>query len=239
MHDYFLWEVEQHRKLQLRTHALENGIDLVVLWNFFAGPLLSVPLLFLPDVWRDRRRRLLFFTIACMAVALGMEQSRYPHYAGPGSCVYVALLVASMRVMRASGRRSGKGPAMVRLLSLASLACTGVLLAFPAYVRARNPSKNTSWCCTMAGNLERAAILERLRNTNGRHLVIVHYDPGHLWTNEWVWNEADIDQSKVVWARDDGRGNRELSGYFRGRTVWLLEPDRNPVRLNRLSAEAP
>jgi hypothetical protein len=240
MHDYFLWEVEQHRKFQLGTHVLENGTDLVVLWSFFAGPLLSVPLLFLPGVWRDRRLRLLFFTAACMVVALCLEQSRYPHYASPGSCVYIALLVASMRVMRASGRRSGKGPAMVRLLSVASLACTGALLALPAHMRAPDRfNPYTSWCCSVGGNLERAAVLERLRSANGRHLVIVRYAPGHNWMNEWVWNDADIDQSKVVWARDDGRGNQALVGYFKDRTVWLLEPDRNPARLNRLSEKAP
>jgi len=42
MHDYYLWEVQQHEKFQVRTHVMENGLDAIVLWSFFVGPLLSV-----------------------------------------------------------------------------------------------------------------------------------------------------------------------------------------------------
>ena len=41
---------------------------------------------------------------------------------------------------------------------------------------------------------------------------------------EWVYNEADIDGAKVVWAREiDSAQNRKLFDYFKDRHVWLVE----------------
>jgi hypothetical protein len=62
--------------------------------------------------------------------------------------------------------------------------------------------------------------------------VIVRYKPEHNPFDEWVYNQADIDNSKVVWARDMGDQNNELIRYFSKRRVWLLEADENPVKLS-------
>jgi hypothetical protein len=49
----------------------------------------------------------------------------------------------------------------------------------------------------------------------------------------WVYNGADIDGSKVVWANDMGpEKNRELIQYFKGWQVWLVEPDQSPARVS-------
>jgi hypothetical protein len=60
--------------------------------------------------------------------------------------------------------------------------------------------------------------------------VIVRYSLTHQPLDEWVYNAADIDGSKVIWARDMGDvKNRELIHYYQGRTVWLVEPDTHPA----------
>jgi hypothetical protein len=68
--------------------------------------------------------------------------------------------------------------------------------------------------------------------TVDRHLILVRYSPEHIVNDEWVYNQADIDGSKVVWARDMGaENNLEVIRYFKDRKVWLLEPDVVPPKL--------
>jgi hypothetical protein len=63
-------------------------------------------------------------------------------------------------------------------------------------------------------------------------LAVVRYAPDHSVFEEWVYNAADIDDSKVIWARDwDAASNVELMGYYRDRKVWLIEPDANPAKI--------
>ena len=75
----------------------------------------------------------------------------------------------------------------------------------------------------------------QLQSTEGDHLVMVSYTPDHNLLNEWVYNAADIDGSKVVWARSmEPAQNERLLQYFSNRKVWLLEPDAEIPKLTRL-----
>jgi len=79
---------------------------------------------------------------------------------------------------------------------------------------------------------QRIAINRQLAATPGKLLVFVRYWPQHIFQNEWVYNDADIDRARVVWARDLGDTEDEnLRKYYPDRTVLLLEPDARPPRL--------
>jgi len=60
----------------------------------------------------------------------------------------------------------------------------------------------------------------------GEHLVLVRYSKNHNSGEEYVYNDADIDHAKTVWAREiPGMDLGPLFSYFRNRDVWLYEPD--------------
>jgi hypothetical protein len=79
----------------------------------------------------------------------------------------------------------------------------------------------------------RIAIRRALESAPDQQLVFVRYWPRHTF-QEWVHNAADIDQARIIWARDLGpEENQKLLHYYPQRTAWLLEPDARPPRLTR------
>jgi hypothetical protein len=74
--------------------------------------------------------------------------------------------------------------------------------------------------------INRAQLLAQLRAKPGQHLVVVRYGPNHNPHAEWVYNEASIDEARVVWAREmEPQQNTLLLQYFNDRSPWLLEAD--------------
>jgi hypothetical protein len=74
--------------------------------------------------------------------------------------------------------------------------------------------------------LLRASMQRWLQRQSGSQLVFVHYQPSHWVGQEWVYNEADLTHSRVVWAHDKGvEHNRLLLQQMPGRTVWFVDAD--------------
>ena len=69
-------------------------------------------------------------------------------------------------------------------------------------------------------------VLARLDKEPGKLLVLIRYGPHHYIFNEWVYNDADIDQSRIVWARAMTEGkDKELLRYYPKRQAWILDDD--------------
>jgi hypothetical protein len=115
-----------------------------------------------------------------------------------------------------------------------------ILLILRASVRAVHlpipESMPKTWCSPEMEVRGRAKVQAIFAKEPRNILAIVRYRSPHDAWNEWVYNGADIDNSKVVWARDMGKEkNRELLEYFKDRQVWLVEPDENPPRASAYS----
>ena len=75
--------------------------------------------------------------------------------------------------------------------------------------------------------LSRAEFIRRLSTFDGEQLVIVRY-PYPAWRvgEEWVYNSANIDAQRIVFAHDLGiEQNRALLDYYPRRRVWLMTFD--------------
>jgi hypothetical protein len=69
-------------------------------------------------------------------------------------------------------------------------------------------------------------VIEELQSMAGDHLVFVRYRTPLRYEYDWVYNAADIDGSRIVWARDmDAFRNAELMQYYPQRQAWFIEPD--------------
>jgi hypothetical protein len=194
---------------------------------------LFIPLVMLPWVVRDRRVRFLVIASGVFALGLSVNAWLFPHYVAPFAGALYVLLLQAMRHLRA-GRRGGQryGLALVRMVPVLCVVLAGIrLLAAPlGIVLNRWP---TMWYGTAPLGLERARVLSELESYPGRQLAIVRYGAAHSVFDDWVYNAADVDGAKVVWAREmDGPHNAALRKYFGDRRVWLVEPDAIPPKVS-------
>jgi len=212
---------------------------LLGIWTFYLGLALTIPLALLPRVFKDRRTRFLVVTGIWAFLGYSMVAWANAHYSAPATALIFALIVQGMRHLRVA-RFLGKptGLFLVRAIPLIMLAAAGIVAARLALGQPLDFGPFTPMPRPAA--VERARLVAELGRCPGGSLVLVRYGPSHQPLDmEWVYNRADIDGSKVVWARDMGaEGNAELLRYFPDRRVWLVEPDATPPRLSIYSATA-
>jgi hypothetical protein len=183
---------------------------------FWWGAILLLP--GLPFVFRDRKMRLPLAVFFLVAAGFFTVIWSMPHYAAPMTAVIFLLLVQAirhLRTMQLVGRPIGKAlsRAVVVLLSLDAVLAVAHGICDPL-----------RWACE--GDPSRAAIIEKLSQTPEKHLIIVRYGEDHNVHDDWVFNGADIDGAKVLWARETNpQQDARLFTYFKDRKTWLIEPE--------------
>ena len=237
---YTNWEMATFRDAQtLRGFAGEAVKKFGITLFFVFGPALMPPLIMLPRVLRDRRLRFIIVALGVFSLGLVANAFFMAHYMAPLTGAFYAILLQAMRHLRV-WCPSGKpvGLLLVRLSVATCLTLVGVRLAArPLKLNIGRWPAVATWYGLEPTGIPRARIQAELANRPGRQLAIVRYAPDHVVFGDWVYNAADIDQSKVVWAREmDTQSDAELLHYFRDRTAWLVEPDRDPPGLTPYSA---
>jgi hypothetical protein len=189
-------------------------------WLFFLGPALTLPFLFDPPLRRDPRLRYLWPILAFAAVPVLVERSFFAHYLAPFTAVFLVLIVAALRHLWSE--RPALAGGLITIVCIATCSATGLAIMQRYNYTFYSPP---DWCCHESRPWERSFVISRLEALPEKQLLIVRYAM-HQPLPAWVYNPADIDASKVVFARDFGPcGNQELLHYYGDRRKWLLWVD--------------
>ena len=133
------------------------------------------------------------------------------HYAAPAFGLFFVVAVQSIRHLRL-WRWRGKP--------------VGLFLARGCLILCALSLVHTFWRITEQNDpryARRNQIVARLEQEGGKHLIVVQYAPNSVF-GEWVYNGADIDNARVIWARAIAPAqDSNLLEYFKDRHVWLLE----------------
>jgi hypothetical protein len=154
------------------------------------------------------------------------------HYLAPFTAAFYAIGLQAMRHMRlwSPGNRP-VGKALVRLMVTVCLVMAALRLysgPFHFQVNEWPPTWNVSWYGPNHFGVQRDSVERSLENQPGNQLVLVRYSSTHVPFDEWVYNAADINNSKVIWAREmDTQNNLELIDHYKGRKVQLVQPDQS------------
>ena len=191
-------------------------------FKFYIGSAMLLPLIIGLTRGFRSHRGVRFAVVTCLTVMLGslVAVNYFPRYFAPILGVTMVPLVYGLREIsewrwrdRPAGRRIAIGLVLVYAVLL------------PPWMATRlSPSANAP--------RNRTIVADRLENVDGNHLVVVRYRPGHSLHDEWVYNDADLEESRIVWARNmDPARNGQLIDYFSDRRIWLVELGESSVSL--------
>ncbi len=206
----YWWGIENLTALKFRVY-----------YEFMLWPMLVVMLFALMRMLRSPRARILPITLLSGLAALLVESwPPHGHYAAPVMCVAIAMALYGLRMANTwRPRKLPVGHNLVRAVAI----LVAVWSLCPMGARLRDPFQLDMY--QRPPELERARLEAQLERTPGQHLVIVHMRRSYVPSNDWIYNEPDIDHAKVVWARDMGtQKNEELLRYYANRQVWIVDP---------------
>jgi hypothetical protein len=205
---------------------------------FFAGFALLLPLIMLRRVLHDRRIHFLVLCVFVLMAGMLIEIYLIPHYMAPFTAAFYAIGLQAMRHLRLWS--TGGKPVGLTLVRLLVTVCF-VLGAARVFARPFGlpvpewPASSWSgmWYGPDLYGTERAQIEAGLEQLPGKQLLLVRDSPNRDPLDQWVYNAADIDDSKVVWAREmDATNNRELMQYYGVPKAWLINMDTQPATIS-------
>ena len=210
------WAMDWFYRQETLPGVVEVKSEMTHLAGVFYFPLpLAMALLFLP-LWRVRGLSPVIALVALCWMASMITVWAWPHYFAAIAPLLILLAVWGLRNAEALAW-SRFGGLRLGMLLLAVYLC-GFATDVVAHVGA--PKDKIPW------KWHREAVLRQLQQRPGQHLVFVRYSEDHNTHSEWVYNHADIDSAKVVWAREmDPERDQQLADYFDDRSIWLLRAD--------------
>lgn len=209
-------------------------------WRFFIGPFLTPAALFAFFAIRRKKVRPWFLVSLPFVLDHATYHAWYPQQSASETVLIILLIVEGWRSLRVWRRHSGTGLALSRnltagLATACALLCGGLAIA-PALPDSMSGVRRV-WDTMNTTPSGRMLAIRRLSRIPGKHLVFVNYSPTHPWYDEWVFNAADLNESRIVFARMcTPESDRGLMDAMSDRDVWVANPDASPM-LARVTPE--
>ena len=207
--ELFGWEVQQQGMPWVILRIKLQRLAYLIEWP--AG----VFLLLIPVTWRDRKVRYAAVGIVFIATAMMTTIWLNLNYVAPIAALFIIVEMAGLRYLICYGplRRI---PIVTALTVI--IAALAIVLAVPlAHAINLNDSNYGE---------ARRQIESSLSQSPQGSLIFVQYSQDHNRFEEWVYNSADIDSQRVIWALDKGpEQNKQMERYFAGRSYWLFRAD--------------
>jgi hypothetical protein len=206
------------------------GIEMLLAQNFFCYYIFLVwpfLLLFVPGMLlaaRDRKLRVVLVAILLMTAGLAPQVwPAHGHYAAPAAGAILLIVLTTLRALGAADQRR-----FYQYFARSIVFAIFLWMLVPFADRVGNPyaiqSTDGRPDSTIPRQIQRETLQSRLNQLPGQHLVLVHYHSHDIPSQDWIYNSANIDTSKIVWARDMGRErNQELLRYYPTRQVWYAD----------------
>jgi hypothetical protein len=196
---------------------------------FFLAPL-YVAILGFVVAMRRFRSAWVGLTIVIFALGTNFFPAFQLHYVAAVTCLFVLVSVVGLEQV---SRLSVEAAQLLVLLCVAHFVFWYGMHVYDTSDVSMAARPYETWDAINHRNPERRILVnQQIAQIPGRLLIFVRYWPQHMFQEEWVYNEADIDAARVVWARDLGEPeNEKLRKYYPDRKVWLLEADGRPPKL--------
>lgn len=199
------------------------------LWRFYLDWVFTLPLIALVFLLKNYWVRFALFTTLLLLLAMMLVAFNFGHYAAPITCLVYFLVLQSIRKIyfwKWKKRPLGQVTSWAIPCYCISIIILPIILGSDPFFYVNPSPWELPRTMPDRWSLKRSTLLSALNKEEGKHLIIVRYLPGHNIEYEWVYNEANIDNAKVVWARDMSLDqNCQLMKYFYDRKVWILEVD--------------
>jgi hypothetical protein len=222
LHNVF--EVDAHNAALRRsgwddTRAiLQNTSPGLVLLTLFVAALAS---------FRDPGTRVLLALLVLPALPLYFETFATSHYLAPFLACLLLLLFQSFSSLFKRSEWLGRG--RYALVALCLLFGLGYFAYWKRTVVHKLSDKTYA-------QRQRRSIRQQLDQLPGRQLIFVRYSPDYSIHDEWVYNQADLQQAKVIFAHDlSNERDQSLLAEFPGRQALRLTLGPAEARLAPLS----
>ena len=140
-----------------------------------------------------------------------MKFNAPPHYQAPIAGLAISLIVFGLRYLDGAGLFRIRGSHLLRAL---------IALSFLGFLWGIGESTLNARKTRNSDRFQSELLIEAVP---GEHLVLVRFGPRMGNGDEWLFNMADLENSRIIWARDSSpQARKALLDYYPNRKVWIL-----------------